>query len=309
MAHYTIRQTKSLSPFSYNEIEARVIRQDDKVYLAKQDEHGKMYKALIEEDYEFYQLLTKDKVNTQMPPSNIPIYISSKCNLNCPICYEDKEGIEEPSLKEIEGLLKKFRNKFISLLGKEPTCREDLFQIIRVANKRNIAVLTTNGIKLSDYEYVLKLKKSGLKRIFFSFNGFKDEIYQQLNGRALLDLKLKALENIKRVGIETILSATIARGVNEDQIGKLYEFCLDNLSFISQLRIRSIAPVGRHLEIEPYCMSELVDLVTGALGINKEDILKEHLFLERTHQRIKIYYSLIPPKLSQQPSLYFYFSY
>ena len=38
MAQYTIKQTKSLSPVSYSEIEARVIREDGKVYLAKQDE-------------------------------------------------------------------------------------------------------------------------------------------------------------------------------------------------------------------------------------------------------------------------------
>ena len=287
MAQYTIKQTKSLSPVSYSEIGARVIRQDDEVYLVKQDEEGKAYKTLVEKDYQFYQFLTEDKLAAQIPPVSIFIYISSRCNLNCPVCYEDRDGIKEPSLEEIESLLKNFRNKVIPLMGREPTFREDLFQIIRMANKRNKTLLITNGIKLSDYEYVLKLKKSGLKHIFFSFNGFKDEIYQRLSGRPLLDLKLKALENIKKIRIETTLSVTIARGINEDQIRKLCEFCLDNRSFISELRIRSITPVGRHLEIEPYCMSELIDLVATALGIDRRDILREHLFGKELIKELK----------------------
>lgn len=277
MAHYTIKKTKSLSPLSYNEIEAEVIREDGKVYLLKQDEQGKSYKSLIEKDYEFYRLLTEEKVNTQVPPFIIELYASSACNLDCPICYEVKEG-GDPSLEEIETLLGKFRAKAIGIIGREPTCRKDLFQIIRIANKRNHASLVTNGVKLSDYEYALKLKKNGLKNIFFSFNGFKDEIYQRMNGRPLLDLKLQALENIKKIGFGTILSTTIAKGINEDQIRKLCDYCLDNRSFVTELRIRATSPVGKYLEGEYYCMSELVGLVADALGISKEDIIKEHIF-------------------------------
>ena len=47
MAQYTIKQTKSLSPVSYNEIEARVIQEDGKVYLVKQDEEGN-WKTVLE---------------------------------------------------------------------------------------------------------------------------------------------------------------------------------------------------------------------------------------------------------------------
>lgn len=268
-------------------MEAKVIKENNGVYLVKQDEQGKIYKTLIEKDYELYRLLTKEKVTTQVSPSIIQIYVSSKCNIDCPICYEDKDGIEEPSLEEIESLLKNFRKKTIALSGREPTCREDLFQIIRIANKRNHAILLTNGIKLSDYEYVLKLKKSGLQTIFFSFNGLKDEIYQRMNGKPLLDLKLKALENIKKLNIKTVISVTMARGINEDQIRRLYDFCLDNRSFVVELRFRSVSPVGRHLGIEPYCMSELLDLVASALEIKREDILKEHIFWEELPNLLK----------------------
>lgn len=304
MAQYTINQTKSISPISYNEIDAKVIRENDKVYLVKQDEQGKMYKNLIEKKYEFYHLMTKERVNKQVPPIVVQVSISSACNLNCPICYELKDGVE-PSLKEIESLLRNFRNKAIVFCGREPTCREDLFQIIKISNKRNYACLLTNGLKLSEYEYVLKLKNSGLKRIVFSFNGFKDEIYQLMNGRPLLDLKLQALENVRKIGINTVISTTMARGINEDQIRKLCNFCLDNRSFILELRIRSISPVGKHLTIEPYCMSELLDLVADALEIKREDILKEYILVQ---EYLKSFKFIIPYYRIQNHFRYYFHS-
>jgi len=280
MANYTIKKTTSLSPISCQEIGAEVILEGNRVYLLKRDEQGTLYKTLVEKDPEFYRFLTRNKANTQCPPSIIIMYISSRCNLNCPVCYECTADLKEPDLKEIEQLSIRFKGRTIALQGREPTCREDLCEIIKITSKYNTVFLVTNGMKLTDYDYALKLKKSGLKNIIFSFNGFNDEIYERMNGKALLDSKLRALENIKRIGIRTIISATIAKGINDNQILKLCQYCSNNPSFVRELRLRSITPVGKHLGIEPYCMSEMVGLVGSALGISKGDLIKEHLFWE-----------------------------
>ncbi len=294
MAGHTIKRTTSLSPLSCQEIEAEVVLEDNKVYLLKRDEQGTLYKTLVEKDPEFYRFLTRNKAHKQCPPSIIVMYISSRCNLDCPVCYEYAAGLKEPSLKEIERLLSGFKKKAISLLGREPTCRDDLCEIIKIANRHNTAILSTNGIKLADYDYALKLKKSGLKNIFFSFNGFDDLIYERMNGRRLLDYKLRALENIKKLGIRTIISATIARGVNDNQVSKLCRYCFDNASFVTELRLRSITPIGKHLGIEPYCMSEMADLAGKALGVGREELIRENLFWE---EFIKTTRSFIPRHL------------
>ncbi|MFA5153103.1 MAG: radical SAM protein [Clostridia bacterium] len=289
MANYTIKKTTSLSPISCQEIGAEVILEGNRVYLLKRDEQGTLYKTLVEKDPEFYRFLTRNKANTQCLPSIIVMYISSRCNLNCPVCYEYAADLKEPSLKEIERLLSGFKKRAISLLGREPTCREDLCEIIKIANRHNTAILSTNGVKLADYGYALKLKKSGLKNIFFSFNGFDELIYERMNGMALLDYKLRALENIRRLGIRTIISATIARGVNDNQVSKLCRYCFENSSFITELRLRSITPIGKHLGIEPYCMSEMADLAGKALGVSREDLIKEHLFWEELIKTARLF--------------------
>jgi uncharacterized radical SAM superfamily Fe-S cluster-containing enzyme len=282
MTQTLIRNVKSLSPLTYKEIDAQVINEDGKVYLEKRDEEGRVYKSLMDDECDFFLRMTKDRVDKQVPPHSIDLYVSSVCNLNCPLCYEDIGGKKELSLPEIENLLRDVKGKVIVLMGREPTCRKDIFDVIKVANKQNRACLLTNGIKLADYGYVLKLKEAGIDTITFSFNGFDDEIYRKTNGKPLLDIKLKALDNIKKVGIKTCLSVTLARGVNDDQIKKLCDYCFENQSFIYELRFRTAEPIGRHIEgVEPFCMSEMLNLVADSLELRKEDILKEYDFWEQ----------------------------
>ncbi|MBN1655148.1 MAG: radical SAM protein [Deltaproteobacteria bacterium] len=282
MTQTIIRNVKSLSPLTYKEIDAQVINQDGKVFLEKRDEEGQVYRTLMDTDYDFFQRMTRDRVDKQVPPNSIDLYVSSVCNLNCPLCYEDIGGKEELSLPEIENLLRNVKGKVVVLMGREPTCRKDIFEVIKLATKHNRACLLTNGIKLADYGYAVKLKEAGLDVITFSFNGFNDEIYRKTNGKPLLDVKLKALDNVKKLGIKTCLSVTLARGVNDDQIKQLCDYCFDNQSFIYELRIRTAEPIGRHIDgVEPFCMSEMIDLVSKSLQLQKADILKEYDFWEQ----------------------------
>ena len=278
MAEELIRHTKSLSPLSLKVIDAKIVLDENNIYLSKKDENGREYKTLVEKDPELYLLLTKPTGESFAQTQSIFTYVSSKCNLNCKVCYEGSGNEKEASLEEISSLLEKYRGCKISMMGKEPTCRKDIFELIERAGNR--ACLVTNGIKLAALEYVKKLKRCGLKQVCFSFNGLNDDIYRKMNGENLLDSKLKALENLELEKIDTELSATVSRGINEDQILSLIEFCLERRSFIFGLKIRTVAPIGKHLNSEQICLSELIGLVADSLLINKTDILREFCFIQ-----------------------------
>jgi Molybdenum cofactor biosynthesis enzyme len=175
-------------------------------------------------------------------------------------------------------LLKKRRDCKVVMTGMEPTCRKDIFELIERAGNRTS--LITNGIKLEALEYVQKLKSHGLKKVFISFNGLNDEIYRKMNGKNLLRTKLKALENLELEKIDTLLSVTLAKGVNEDQILPLVKFCFERRSFIFELRIRTLTPIGKHLNAEQICLSELIQLVADSLQVSKTDILREFCFMQ-----------------------------
>jgi uncharacterized Fe-S cluster-containing radical SAM superfamily protein len=278
MTEKVIKYTKSLSPLTLKNIDAKIVLDENNIYLSKKDENGQEYKTLIERDPDLYFLLSKPTGEFIADTQSIHAYVSSRCNLNCKVCYEESGIVKEASLEEITALLDKYRGCRVVMMGREPTCREDIFSLIQMAEKRTC--LVTNGIKLENPEYVKKLKMHGLKRIFFSFNGLTDEIYQKMNGENLLEKKLKALENIECEKIDTVLSATVARDINENQILPLAKYCFDRRSFIFELRIRTLAPIGKHLESEQICMSELIGLIADSLSVNKTDIIREFCFIQ-----------------------------
>lgn len=291
----TMKETRSLSPLTKRVVPARIVEDADGVYMAKEDEQGKVYRALLERDCALYHELTADRVDKEIPFQNIQLYISSQCNLNCPVCYEGRAVFAEPSLAEIEEFLSRHKKKYIVLCGREPTMRPDLTEIIKLVSERNYAVLLTNGLKLADYRYVQSLKKAGLYCVIFSFNGFDEKIYEAMNGRKLLAIKLKALENIKKVGLRASISVTLMRGINEDQLPAIYDFCIKNNSFIPELRIRTISDVGRSPQTDQFYLSELLQLACNAAGISADAARKEGRFLREVARTFRMPYIL--PKL------------
>ena len=99
--------TRSLSPVSGKEIDATILREQEGVYLIKGDENGKVYKTLIEKDYEIYNLLADKKIERQISPDHLHVYVSARCNLSCAVCYEKE--LQEISLKELATLLDKHK--------------------------------------------------------------------------------------------------------------------------------------------------------------------------------------------------------
>jgi uncharacterized radical SAM superfamily Fe-S cluster-containing enzyme len=273
-----LKHTKSLSPITLKTIDAKIFFDGEDVYMMKKDEEGKEYKTLIEKDKALYLLLTKLAGGISVKTKFISTYASAKCNLNCQVCYEKSGHNKEISLEEIKELSEKYRRCRMGVTGMEPTCREDIFDLMEIV--RNNHSLVTNGIKLASLEYVRQLEKHGLKRLCFSFNGLNDEIYRKINGENLLEIKLEALKNIELEKIDTLLSTTIAKGINEDQILPLVEFCFEHRSVIIGLRMRTMVHTGKHLNAEQICMSELIELVANALNINKTDIITEFCFIQ-----------------------------
>jgi len=290
-----IRKTSSLSPVTKEVVPATIVWDDDGVYLTKEDEQGKVYRALLETDGGVYRELTADKVPGQIPFQNIQLYISSRCNLDCPACFEARSLFPEPSLQEIASFLSHYKKKYIVLCGREPTMRDDLDEIIKLVNKKNYSVLLTNGLKLADYDYVMSLKEAGLRGIMFSLNGFDDRVFMALNGRELLDIKLQGLENIKKAGLRTSVSVTLMKGVNEDQLQDIYGYCIKNTSFIPELRIRTISDVGRSPSKQQFYLSELLDLACDAAGVSKAAALQEGRFLGEVARTFRMPHLL--PKL------------
>ncbi|MCX5726708.1 MAG: radical SAM protein, partial [Candidatus Saganbacteria bacterium] len=208
----------------------------------------------------------------------------------CYACFPERKDL---SLEKIIETVKGFSGGNIDLTGGEPTVRDDLESVIAEIRQLGKKVqIVTNGLKLSDPAYLKRLIDAGLDNVFFSFDSFKGSFYGSFKEgctekQAILDLKKRALENLDKEKIPTVLAATIYPGLNDGEIKDLFVFALEKSDFIYQLRlINCIKPeYSNSSNIGGYFLSELVDIFSRQVGIKKET-LKTKFIKSRAGRRL-----------------------
>jgi uncharacterized radical SAM superfamily Fe-S cluster-containing enzyme len=183
------------------------------------------------------------------------IDVTKRCDLRCAICFStfsDHQVEYEPSKDELIRMLtflSKANPKPPAVLfsGGEPLEREDMHEIVGAAHKlRFMTILATNGIRLAESpETAAKLKEQGLNIVYLQFDSFRDELYQKIRGRKLMDVKMKAIEVCRKHDIEIILVNTLMRGFNDSEVGDLVKFAGRNSDIIRGLIFQPVAFTGR----------------------------------------------------------------
>ncbi len=118
----------------------------------------------------------------------------------------------------------------IRLTGGEPLVRQNLDQLVAklsvVPNLKDLC-LTTNGSLLA--EKMELLTAAGLKRVNVSIDTLDAEKFKRMTKRGDLTKVLEGIFAAKKYGLKPIkLNAVVERGVNDDDIIPLVEFCREN---------------------------------------------------------------------------------
>ncbi len=226
----TLKATTSVCPECIKTIPAKVIRKEKGIYIQKECKiHGK-FSYKISDEPEFYSTLYNSFTQLVKPDNRkitqYYLFISYKCNMNCPICYiSANEHDKEPTAEQIMRRIKDIKQKHVSLMGGEPTIREDIFEIIKSLSKRhNVVSLYTNGIKIAKEDYLKALVDAGLNDVRLQFDGFNDEVYNELRSIKLSNLKKDALDNLIKFKMPTILEYVVTRDLNLKYMAETIEF-------------------------------------------------------------------------------------
>ncbi|MCG2712345.1 MAG: radical SAM protein [Candidatus Omnitrophica bacterium] len=283
-----IRKTKSRCVECGKIVDASVLQRQGKIFLEKKcPVHGDM-RVLLSECPQYYKKL--DSYFFSVTPDELKrwameIDITFRCNMKCPICAwgndfrQKMSQFPEPTIEEIVNFSKKNKIKTVRLSGGEPTCRDDLVDIVRALkaiNKR--VIINTNGVKLHDYDYVSNLYDAGVDTINVTFDGFSRETEVFLRGDDYLPYKLKALDNLKTMRIPTGLNIRIMKGMNENQISKIIDYAVAN-DHIKLLSFGTVGWVGnaRNWPDDKYFMpDQLIDAITQQTG---NQIRRESFYL------------------------------
>jgi uncharacterized radical SAM superfamily Fe-S cluster-containing enzyme len=286
-----LKKTVSICPVCRKIIDAEVVSKNDKVFMEKEcEKHGHFSGAYIWDSLDLYRglknIYEKDikldlgKNVFDTPLANtIFIPITSKCNLNCPICFVPNfiKSQKDPSIEDIVNIVKISPNIKYVLTGGEPTTRNDLPKIISTLVKMGLYVnITTNGIKFMDIKYIKKLKDAGLQqvKITLSFDDLKERTYVKLRGRKLLKNKLDIIKNLRKVCVNNIdIVMTVSKEMNEKQIGYMIDFCMRNQIRVLVLRSLLLYGQATKTNLKETNISEMLKEVFRRCEITIDDII------------------------------------
>jgi len=285
--------TNSLCPKCLKVVQAKVILQNNKVYMLKTcPEHG-MTRTLLSSDQAYY--LSQAQYNK---PGTLPrhfqtpvekgcpldcglctdheqhtclalIEITEACNLRCPTCFADSDVGHFAPLEEVERMFDTIVENegyadVVQISGGEPTIHPQFFEILSMAKSKHIKALmiNTNGVRIArDEEFVRLLSAfKGNFEVYLQFDGFRQSTYETLRGLDLREVKTQAIANLTRYEIPINLTATIKRGVNEDEIGQIVKFAVQQ-RMVRGVTFQPITNVGRHDSFDPLDRTTLPDVI------------------------------------------------
>ena len=253
--------TISLCPVCLKRIGAKIVFENDKVYMVKKcPEHG-THKVLLAVDIDYYKNIRNYNKASDMPLIfNTPIEygcpydcglctdheqhsclsiieITDRCNLDCPTCYAMSSPYygRHRTLEEVEKMLdvmtaNEGEPAVVQISGGEPTLHPDFFTILDRAKSKPIQhlMLNTNGIRIAQDEGFAEKLATYMPdfEIYLQFDSFKPEVLEKLRGKDLTDVRQKALEKLNALNLSTTLVVTMEKGLNDDEAGKIIDFAL-----------------------------------------------------------------------------------
>lgn len=253
--------TISLCNECHRQISAKIIFENNKVFLAKTcREHG-FQKVMIATDIEYYKQIrnynkaseypvkphTETKYGCPFDCGICPdheqhscltlIEVTDRCNLTCPTCYASSSPTHgnHRSLEQIEKMLDAIVRSegepdVVQISGGEPTIHPDFFKIIEMAKAKPIKhlMVNTNGIRIANDESFVRQLASYMPdfEIYLQFDSFKPASLVQLRGKDLSDIRKKALEHLNKYNLSTTLVVTLQKGLNDDEIGAILDYAL-----------------------------------------------------------------------------------
>lgn len=304
--------TNSICSECYRKVEAKVIIQDDNVYLMKRCFHHGLEKVLISNDVDYYKKCREFLKPAEMPLEwNTPIKygcpydcglcpdheqhscltlieVTEHCNLQCPICYAESspQRLKHRSLELIEYMLDAVvKNEgepdIVQISGGEPTTHPQFFEILDLAKSKPIKhlMLNTNGVRIAkDREFVKRLSEymPGFE-IYLQFDSFELDAIQNLRGADLREIRKQAVAHLNEFNISTTLVVTLKKGLNDHEVGKIIQYGIEQKA-VRGVTFQPIQAAGRLEKFDPasdrLTLSEVRKMIIEQSGVfQEEDII------------------------------------
>jgi uncharacterized radical SAM superfamily Fe-S cluster-containing enzyme len=289
------------------EIKAQIIERDGQILMVKDcPKHGH-FEDVMAMDVEFFRHLEETFPGRDMRAHNdeklhnhgsstvqygrgsvLTVDLTNRCNMMCDPCFMDANQVgfvHELSWEDIKTMLdnaitiKPRRQMSVQFSGGEPTLSPYFLEAVAYARKvgYNSVQAATNGIEFAKSpEFCRKAAEAGLRYAYLQFDGIGNAANSHRAVGNLFDVKLRAIENLHAAGVDIVPVTTIINGVNNEQVGHIIQFALDNPKKISFLSFQPVSFTGRDEAItderrqaQRYTLSHLAHDVKKHTGLGE----------------------------------------
>jgi len=288
------------------EIRARIVEEDGRIVMKKDcPKHGH-FDDVMSIDPQFFRrleslypgrdfVIPKDGLHEHGTSSIkygrgavLTIDLTNRCNMMCNPCFMDANQVgyvHELEWEEIKKLLddavsiRPRRQLSVQFSGGEPTLSPHFLQAIHYARELGYFSVqcATNGIRFAqDESFAKAAAEAGLRFAYLQFDGVGNEHNQHRKVGNLYDVKLRAIENLRRHGVDITLVTTIVNGVNNDQVGDILRFAIENIDKVNTVAFQPVSFTGRDEDIDDetrtkqrYTLSHLAHDVKSQAGIGE----------------------------------------
>ncbi len=276
----------SICTTCYRRIDAKIVFEDGNVFMLKRcPEHG-FERVLMADDVDYYRRCREvflkppempDRYNTPVKygcpydcglcPDHEQhsclslIEICDACNLSCPICYAESgpHRTTYRSMEQIEAMLdlvvaNELEPDVVQISGGEPTIHPQFFEVLNAAKRRPIKhlMVNTNGIRIAQEDGFAERLAAYMPQfeLYLQFDSLRRDPLMQLRGADLRSVREKALEKLNRLNVSTTLVVTVERGVNDDEMGSIVDFALQQ-KCIRGVTFQPVQQAGRLAGYDP----------------------------------------------------------
>jgi uncharacterized radical SAM superfamily Fe-S cluster-containing enzyme len=289
------------------EIKAQIIERDGKILMVKDcPRHGHFEDVLsidpafqkhIEESFPGCDIRSHNDMKlrnhgastmTHGRGSVLTIDLTNRCNMMCDPCFTDANQVgfvHELTMDEIKTMLdnaikvKPRRQMSVQFSGGEPTISPHFIEAVAYARKvgYNSVQAATNGIEFAkSKELCAAAAKAGLRYVYLQFDGIGNAANSHRKVGNLFDVKLQAINNLHEAGVDIVPVTTIINGINNEQVGRIIQFALDNPKKISFLSFQPVSFTGRDEEIsderraaQRYTLSHMAHDIKKQMGFGE----------------------------------------
>ena len=214
--------------------------------------------------------------------SYIRASVTDRCDFRCTYCMsEDMEFLPKKdvlSLEELDRLCNTFIDlgvKKLRITGGEPLVRKNIMQLFNSLGKKlgkglEELTLTTNGSQLD--HYAKDLFKSGVRRINISLDSLDKSKFKKITRNGDFDKVIKGIMAAKKVGLKIKINTVALKGINDDEILKLVNWCGENKFSLTFIEVMPMGEIGEK-RIDQYMeLTEVKNLIQTKYSITKDPL-------------------------------------